>query len=91
MSDLISRAEAIKAIEDLQDSYNGFSDTYDKACIIGVLEELPSAEPQIVRCEECWRRNKEGYCPLVIDGCYPPDLPDDWYCSDGERRTDDQV
>ena len=46
MSDLISRAEAIKAIEDLQDSYNGFSDTYDKACIIGVLEELPSAEPQ---------------------------------------------
>lgn len=42
--DLIDREQAIKAIEDLQDCYNGFSDTYDKACIIGVLEELPSVE-----------------------------------------------
>ena len=42
--DLIKRKQAIKAIENLQDCYNGFSDTYDKACIIGVLEELPSAE-----------------------------------------------
>lgn len=42
--DLISREQAIKAIEDLQDCYNGFSSAYDKACIIGVLEELPSAE-----------------------------------------------
>ena len=39
--DLISRRAAIDAILDLQDCYNGFSDTYDKACIIGVLEELP--------------------------------------------------
>lgn len=44
MSDLISRQAAIKAIEDLQDCYNGFSDTYDKACIIGALEEVPSAQ-----------------------------------------------
>lgn len=45
MSDLISRQAAIKAIEDLQDCYNGFSDTYDKACIIGVIEEVPTVEP----------------------------------------------
>lgn len=45
MSDLISRQAAIKAIEDLQDCYNGFSDTYDKACIIGVIEEVPPTEP----------------------------------------------
>lgn len=44
--DTINRQMAIKAIEDLQDCYNGFSDTYDKACIIGVLEELPSAQPE---------------------------------------------
>ena len=36
---------AIKAIDGLQNCYNGFSDTYDKACIIGVIEELPSARP----------------------------------------------
>ena len=44
MSDLISRQDAIKVIEDLPNCYNGFSDTYDKAYIIGTLEELPSAE-----------------------------------------------
>lgn len=56
MNDLISRQAAIKAIEDLQDCYNGFSDTYDKACIIGVLEELPpiDAVPVI--------RRKDWFC-----------------------------
>ena len=44
MSDLISRQDAILAIEDMPNAYNGWSDTYDKACIIGVLEELPSAD-----------------------------------------------
>ena len=46
MKDLISRQMAIKAIDGLQNCYNGFSDTYDKACIIGVIEELPSAQPE---------------------------------------------
>lgn len=44
MSDLISRQAAIKAIDDLPNCYNGYSDTYDKAYIIGVLEELPSVD-----------------------------------------------
>ena len=41
MSDLIRRADAIKAVEDLPNAYNGWSDAYDKACIIGTLEEVP--------------------------------------------------
>ena len=44
MSALIDRKTAIKAIDDLPNCYNGYSDTYDKAYIIGVLEELPSVE-----------------------------------------------
>ena len=51
MTDLISRADAIKAVEDLPNAYNGWSDTYDKACIIGVIEEVPSANA--VQGEEC--------------------------------------
>ena len=51
MSDLISRADAIKAIEELPNAYNGWSDTYDKACIIGVLEEVPTAGQNCVLCE----------------------------------------
>lgn len=46
MSDLISRQAAIDAIEGLPNCYNGYSDTYDKACIIGALEELPPAQPE---------------------------------------------
>lgn len=41
-NDLIS--QAIKVIDDLPDCSNGYSDTYDKACIIGVLEELSTVE-----------------------------------------------
>lgn len=46
MTDLISRRAAITAIDDLPNCYNGYSDTYDKAYIIGVLEEVPPAEPK---------------------------------------------
>lgn len=46
MKDLISRQAAIQEIKDLPDCQNGYSDTYDKAQIIGVLEELPSAQPE---------------------------------------------
>lgn len=44
MMDLISRQAAIKAIDDLPNCYNGYSDTYDKAYIIGVLEEQPRGD-----------------------------------------------
>lgn len=53
MSDLISRQDAILAIEDMPNAYNGWSDTYDKACIIGVLEEVPSAKPLVLTCDGC--------------------------------------
>lgn len=41
MNDLISRQEAIKEIVCLPNCY----DAYDKSCIIGVLEELPTIDP----------------------------------------------
>ena len=49
--DLISRADAIEAVESLPNTPNGFSDTYDKACIIGLIEALPSAEVPSVSAE----------------------------------------
>ena len=42
MKDTIYREDAIKAIEELPNAYNGWSDAYDKAYIIGTLEEVPS-------------------------------------------------
>ena len=62
MSDLIERQAAIKAVDDLPNCYNGYSDAYDKAYIIGVLEEVPSAqpEPQWIQCSELLPETKEG-------------------------------
>ena len=44
MSRYIDADKAIKAIEDLPKAYNGWPDTYDKAYIIGTLEEVPTAD-----------------------------------------------
>lgn len=44
MSDRIKREDAIKAIEDLPNAYNGWSDVYDKSYIIQTIEEVPAAE-----------------------------------------------
>ena len=70
----IDRAQLIKAILNLHDCYNGFSDTYDKACIIGVIEEMPSADVEPIRhgrwingkCSECG-------CDRVITKIYRGD------------------
>lgn len=51
MSDVIYRQDAIDAVMDLPDCENGYSDTYDKSCIIGVIEDLPSAQ-QWIPCSE---------------------------------------
>ena len=68
MTDLISRRAAIKAIDDLPNCYNGYSDTYDKAYIIGTLEELPTIDP--VKHGKWAYREKRDY-PLAFDrvGC----------------------
>ena len=88
MSDLIDRQAAIKAVYDLPNCYNGYSDTYDKACIIGLLEELPSAQPEIIRCKECkhWE-----YDVIFVDGwCRGKQQGNpEWFCADAERRTDE--
>lgn len=46
MSKLIYVDRLKKDILALRDCYNGFSDTYDKACIIGVIDEQPTIEPK---------------------------------------------
>lgn len=90
--DCISRAVAIEAVDDLPNCYNGYSDTYDKACIIGVLEQLPSAQPEIIRCKDCVyvSPNTKKGCELRrwrwFDGSEFMDGDD--YCSRAERREE---
>lgn len=74
MSDLIKREDAIKAIEELPNAYNGWSDAYDKAYIIGTLEEVPKADrPQgewiytnnPLRLDDEWACNRCGNISFV--------------------------
>ena len=68
MTDLISRQAAIKAIDDLPNCYNGYSDTYDKACIIGVLEELPRVDVSDRKVGE-WVKDEDAYALYKCTAC----------------------
>ena len=75
-----------------------------KTLLETVLQDMPTAEPEIIRCKECkhqvkeWRTDKRlkdnGYmvcgCDVVGDACGYWALlgQDDDYCSMAERRTE---
>ena len=99
MSDLISRQAAIDALRDARhrffvaDEAGGMGtvkwseDVIYFAAAERVLSELPSAQPEIIRCKDCkhWfdiddGRQKHRMCA---------DVNSDWFCGDAERRTDD--
>lgn len=79
MSELIDRQAAIDALDRI-----GSLDTEaDKKYAISVFEELPSAQPEIIRCKDC--KHWDG-----VDTCDVIDAPvwDDDFCSMAERRID---
>ena len=62
---LIDADKLVKAVEDLADCYNGFSDTYDKACIIGLIDEQPTIKPPYKLdewCTDCSEYDKKRNC-----------------------------
>lgn len=83
MNDLISRQAAIDVAK--QHWY--------KPNIAKALEDLPSAQPGVIRCKDCkywdtsWQKDAAPnfhYCPM-LDGI----REGDFYCADAERRTDE--
>lgn len=73
---------------DLPNCPNEFSDTYDKARILDLVDEQPAvdAEP-VVRCKDCRWFENDGYhtnCQIIRFCVEAED-----YCSKGERRKDD--
>lgn len=48
------------------------------------VRELPSAQPEIIRCKDCVKRET---CRTTNIWAVAPD--DDWFCGDAERRTDE--
>ncbi len=55
-----------------------------KMCIEEVKKLKPVDAVPVVRCKDC-RHYMTIHC--TCDGCC---ISDDWYCADGERRTDNE-
>ena len=90
--DVISRKEAIDAVMDLPNCPNGYSDTYDKASIIGVLEDLPSMQDEIASAVAAVIEQPEEDCDSCKYGYFGEQLCDNCrvgYPSHYERGTDE--
>ena len=79
MDDLISREDAIRWVKTECNPYgNPTLDFESGKKVIKHLEQMPSAQPEIIRCKDC-RHN----------GSFDTDCPIDWngkeYCSFAER------
>ena len=98
MDDLISRQAAIDAIEYITssmsvcvntDECHGMKRMQRQAVI--ELANLPSAQPEIIRCKDCryYQDNNDGYPHINCkwDANETPDADD--FCSGAERRTDE--
>ena len=75
--------------------YNGFSDTYDKAMIVDMVDEQPTIDAvPVVRCKDCNHFKRDISCVGVYgerktNTCEWhgfADVKPDWYCADGERK-----
>ena len=75
MNDLISRQAAIDLL--CRALHYNYSEDY----AVTQALELPSAEPQIVRCKECKYANEHYICDIVYWWNQPND-----FCSKGERK-----
>ena len=53
------------------------------------IKQLPSAQPEIIRCKDCKYRDPEDKkCDCGHDIVWNLPRQDDWYCADAERRTE---
>ena len=91
MDDLISRQDAIDAIDDIESEVaDGFGFQYEKWR--KHFAELPPAEPEIVRCKDCQYWNKGSCeCPEHAVNCqdyYVGDIETEaeYFCGYAERR-----
>ena len=88
--DCISRQAAIDAIctEGTRLERNGTVAMVEiKQWCVGILEALPPAQPDIIRCKDCKHRDPEDKkCDCGHDIQWQLPRQDNWYCADAERR-----
>ncbi len=79
MQDLISRQAAIDELDK-----GAWGVEWDKTLAKAMIESLPSAQPEIIRCKDC--KHWDG-----VDTCDVIDAPvwDNDFCSMAERRSNE--
>ena len=89
---LIDANKLREDVLDLSNCYNGFSDTYDKAMILTLIDEQPTVDAvEVVRCKDCkwwktnysWNGNEHKICVMEA---YEPLRKAEDFCSRGERK-----
>ena len=88
MSDLIERDIAIEAVQgiDLFAILPDDDGVIRTSAVEYVLSNLPSAQPEIVRCRDCKWFNDIGCAIRIVDDTDKPSEDD--FCSFAERRND---
>ena len=97
MSDLIDRQAIFKKVEKIRQGLQMMDDTRRASLIMNGMylcekevRNLPSAQPEIIRCKDCKHRYVDGVnvrfnvCELNHNRVQA----DDWYCADAERREE---
>ena len=80
--DLIERQAAIDELDK-----GAWGVEWDKTLAKTMIESLPSAQPEIIRCKDCKHYNGEDRdicCPLADYA--QSKCGADWFCADGERK-----
>ena len=88
-NDLISRQQAFDALH--CHFADGFEEDrwWNSTHVIAALKELPSIQPDIIRCKDCKHRDPEDKkCDCGHDIQWQLPRQDSWYCADAERRED---
>ena len=90
--DSIGRQAAIKELRGMAIALYGYDATSVISCAIYKLQNLPSAQPEIIRCKDCKHGSPNGLygCSVYHYRKYEThDMKPDDFCSRAERREDD--
>jgi hypothetical protein len=74
MSDLISRQAAINVVKGIDRSF------------VKYIEELPSAQPEIIRCKDCKHNPKLSWFGCPMSHLSEAQRPETAWCWKAERR-----
>ena len=85
-NDLISRQAAIEALLGITAMRN----TIPLDSAIFNIKKLPSAQPELIHCNDCKHRDPEDKkCDSGHSIQWQLPRDDNWFCADAERRTDE--